>query len=75
MKYVFVDESWEDYLFWQSTDKKILRRINELLKDISRTPYSGIGKPEPLRHNYKPRLCIRKIKRLIFLFDEIKQTI
>jgi toxin YoeB len=53
MKYVFVDESWEDYLYWQSTDKKILRRINELLKDISRTPYSGIGKPEPLRHNYK----------------------
>ena len=50
MKYVFVDESWEDYLFWQSTDKKILRRINELLKDISRTPYAGIGKPEPLRH-------------------------
>ena len=53
MKYVFVDESWEDYLYWQSTDKKILKRINELLKDISRTPYSGIGKPEPLRHNYK----------------------
>jgi toxin YoeB len=53
MKYVFVDESWEDYLYWQSTDKKILKRINELLKDISRTPYAGIGKPEPLRHNYK----------------------
>jgi len=52
MKYVFVDESWEDYLYWQATDKKILRRINELLKDISRSPYVGIGKPEPLKYKY-----------------------
>lgn len=53
MKYVFVDESWEDYLYCQKTDKKLLLRINELLKDISRTPFSGIGKPEPLKHKYK----------------------
>jgi toxin YoeB len=53
VKYVFVDESWEDYLYWQKTDKKLLLRINELLKDISRTPFSGIGKPEPLKHKYK----------------------
>lgn len=52
MKFVFVDESWEDYLYWQKTDKKILNRINELLKDISRNSFSGIGKPEPLRHKY-----------------------
>jgi len=52
MKYIFVDESWEDYLYWQATDKKILRRINELLKDISRSPYVGIGKPEPLKYKY-----------------------
>ena len=50
MKYVFVDESWEDYLFWQQTDKKTLSRINELLKDISRNSYTGIGKPEPLKY-------------------------
>ena len=50
MKYIFVDESWEDYLYWQKTDKKTLKRINELLKDISRSPHSGIGKPEPLKH-------------------------
>jgi toxin YoeB len=50
MKYVFVDESWEDYLYWQKTDKKKLQRINELLKDISRQPFDGIGKPEPLKH-------------------------
>ncbi len=53
MKYIFVDESWEDYIYWQETDKKMIRRINELLKDISRTPFSGIGKPEPLKYKYK----------------------
>ena len=53
MKYVFVEESWEDYLYWQKIDKKILKRINLLLKDISRQPYHGIGKPEPLKHNYR----------------------
>lgn len=52
MKYLFVEESWEDYLFWQKIDKKILKRINELLKDISRNPFTGLGKPEPLKHKY-----------------------
>ena len=52
MKYVFVDESWEDYLYWQKTDKKKLKKINEILKDIARNPFSGIGKPEPLK--YRP---------------------
>jgi len=53
MRYVFVAESWEDYVYWQETDKKMVRRINELLKDISRDPFSGIGKPEPLKYKYK----------------------
>jgi len=52
MKLVFVDESWEDYLYWQKTDKKKLKRINDLIKDISRNPFDDIGKPEPLKHNY-----------------------
>lgn len=52
MKFVFVEESWEDYLFWQKTNKKNLNRINLLLKDISRHPFDGIGKPEPLKHKY-----------------------
>jgi toxin YoeB len=73
MKYVFVDESWEDYLFWQSTDKKTLKRINELLKDISRTPYSGIGKPEPLRHNYKG-LWSRRIDNEHRLIYQVKEN-
>ena len=53
MKYVFVDESWEDYLYWQKTNKKNLKKINDSLKDIARNPFSGIGKPESLKHKYK----------------------
>ncbi|HKL31357.1 MAG TPA: Txe/YoeB family addiction module toxin [Tangfeifania sp.] len=53
MKYIFVDESWEDYLYWQKNDKRILKRINQLLKDIARNPFSGLGKPEPLKYKYK----------------------
>ena len=53
MIYIFVDESWEDYLYWQKTNKKTLKRINDLLKNISREPFSGNGKPEPLKHKYK----------------------
>ena len=52
MKFIFNELSWEDYLFWQKNDKQKLKRINELLKDISRKPYEVIGKPEPLKFNY-----------------------
>ena len=44
-------DAWEDYLYWQGQDKKILKRINQLVKDICRTPFEGIGKPEPLKGN------------------------
>jgi toxin YoeB len=50
VKLVFSDHAWEDYLYWQRTDKKILKRINTLIKEIQRTPFEGIGKPEPLKH-------------------------
>lgn len=53
MKLIFVDESWEDYLYWQKTDKKILKKINELIKDIARNPSSGLGKPEPLKFKFQ----------------------
>ena len=43
------DEAWEDYLYWQTQDKKTLQRINKLLQDIERNGYNGIGKPEPLK--------------------------
>ena len=49
-KLIFSDEAWEDYLYWQDTDRSMLRRINRLIKDIRRSPYEGIGKPEPLKH-------------------------
>lgn len=48
---VWGDEAWEDYLYWQQEDKKTLRRINLLIKDIERNGYVGIGKPEPLKEN------------------------
>ena len=50
MKLVFAAQAWEDYLYWQKTDTKTLKRINTLIKDASRNPFEGIGKPEPLRH-------------------------
>ncbi len=50
MNILFTDDAWEDYLYWQQTDKQMLRKINQLLKDIQRMPFSGIGKPEPLKH-------------------------
>jgi toxin YoeB len=52
MKLVFVEESWEDYLYWQKTDKQKLKKINELLIDIMRSPFEGIGKPEPLKYKF-----------------------
>jgi toxin YoeB len=51
MKLVFSESAWADYLYWQGTDKKMVKRINELIRDIDRNKYEGIGKPEPLRHN------------------------
>ncbi|WP_339118376.1 Txe/YoeB family addiction module toxin [Halomonas sp. BMC6] len=51
MKLIFSDNAWEDYLYWQKTDKKILNRINKLIKEIKREPFEGVGKPESLKHN------------------------
>ena len=52
MKIQFSARCWEEYLHWQQTDKRILRKINELIKEISREPFVGIGKPEMLKHSY-----------------------
>jgi len=48
---IWHDAAWADYLYWQTQDKKTLKRINQLIKDIERNPYEGIGKPEPLKGN------------------------
>lgn len=50
MKLVFSEQAWDDYLYWQQHDKKLLLRINQLIKEITRTPTTGTGKPEPLKH-------------------------
>jgi len=51
----FSANCWEEYVYWQQTDKKIVRKINDLIKDCSRSPFEGIGKPEPLKHQYWSR--------------------
>lgn len=50
MNLVFSDDAWEEYLYWQETDPQMLKRIHQLIKEIMRDPYRGIGKPEPLKH-------------------------
>lgn len=52
MMLAWASTAWEDYLYWQQQDKQILKRINLLIKDIQRQPFTGIGDPEPLRHNW-----------------------
>lgn len=50
MTLIFSEHAWEDYLYWQNTDQKMIKRINALIKDIQRSPFDGIGKPEALKH-------------------------
>lgn len=50
MKLVFADEAWDDYLYWQKQDRKMVERINRLIQEVRRDPFTGVGKPEPLKH-------------------------
>ena len=52
-KLSFVDESWEDYLYWLKVDKILLKRLNQLIKETLRNPFEGLGKPEPLKYKYQ----------------------
>lgn len=65
---LFLPEGWEDYLYWQSQDKKTLRRINALIRDIQRNPFEGLGKPEPLKENYQGWWSRRidKVNRIVY---------
>ena len=68
----FTPDAWDDYLYWQSQDKKTLKRIYQLLRDVSREPFTGIGKPEPLRENltgYWSRR-IDDTNRLVYAVEE-----
>lgn len=71
MKKVWENSAWEDYLYWQKTDKKMLNKVNELIKSCERTPFEGIGKPEPLRDNLKGYWSRRidKEHRLVYKFE------
>lgn len=53
MKLLWTTHAWEDYLYWQETDPKTLKIINDLIKDAKRNPFKGLGKPEPLKHALK----------------------
>ena len=48
----WADDAWDDYLYWQQTDSKVLKRINDIIKDMKRNPFEGIGKPEPRKHQW-----------------------
>ena len=77
MKIVFTEAGWEDYLWFQEHDRKLLRRINLLIKDAARNPFQGIGKPEPLKSDlsgYWSRR-INSEHRLVYGFTEIELTI
>lgn len=65
------DGAWEDYLYWQTQDKKTLKRINQLIKDIERNTYTGIGKPEPLKYDYLGCWSRRidEVNRLIYRIE------
>ena len=72
MEVLFTENAWEDYLYWLPNDKKKIKKINELIKDISRHPSIGIGKPEPLRENLSG-LWSRRISnehRFVYSFTE-----
>jgi len=66
--------AWEDYLFWQTTDRKMLKRVNELIRQCQRTPYEGIGKPDPLRGNLSGWWSRRidQEHRLVYRFEDNK---
>jgi toxin YoeB len=79
MKITFSQNSWEDYISWQNEDKKILKKVNALIKDIQRTPYEGTGKPEPLKYDLagywsrridrEHRLVYQVIDKEIFIYS------
>ena len=73
----FHPDAWDDYVYWQKIDKQILRRINTLLKECERTPFSGIGKPEPLKGNLQGYWSRRidEEHRLVYSFEDGKLTI
>jgi len=73
MKITFSKNAWEDYTSWQSEDRRMLKKINDLIKDIQRTPYEGMGKPEPLKYDLSG-LWSRRIDREHRLVYQANET-
>ncbi|MFO7594205.1 MAG: Txe/YoeB family addiction module toxin [Pseudomonadota bacterium] len=73
----WTDEAWKDYLYWQSQDRKTLKRINKLILDIKRSPFEGIGKPEPLKENLSGFWSRRidETNRLVYVIDDGRLTV
>jgi toxin YoeB len=72
MKTLFSERGWNDYRYWQQTDKAILRRINQLIREIQRDPFVGIGQPEALRHELSGRWSrrINQEHRLVYYVED-----
>ena len=73
----WTDEAWADYLYWQNQDKKTLKRINKIIEDIKRSPFEGIGKPEPLKM-YLSGFWSRRIddtNRLVYAVEDTRLTV
>jgi toxin YoeB len=72
MRIIFSKNAWEDYISWQAEDKKMLKKINSLIKDIQRTPFDGLGKPEALRFDLKGYWSrrINREHRLVYQANE-----
>ncbi len=72
MRIVFAPQAWEDYVYWSETDRKTLKRINRLIADIQRSPFDGLGKPEPLRHAFSGDWSRRidEEHRLVYHLDD-----
>ena len=71
---IFTADAWEDYLYWQSQDKRTLKRINQLIRDIERNGYEGTGKPEPLKGNLSSYWSRRidEVNRLVYRLNDSK---
>jgi toxin YoeB len=71
MKKIWFDKAWEDYLYWQTQNKKTLKKINKIIQDIERNGYNGIGKPEPLKHDLTGYWSIKidEKNRIVFRID------
>ncbi len=74
---LFLPQAWEDYVHWQTQDRKVLRRVNALIQDISRHPFEGTGKPEPLKNNWSGWWSRRidEVNRIVYKIDGVNIVI